>query len=63
MFLIPQKMCSSYVMKDFLFLVPIQRKQICNIDQYLKKSKKKKTKKNGIKNSGQGFLVLFFLTR
>ena len=32
-------------MKDFLFLVPIQRKQICNIDQYLKKSKKKNKKK------------------
>ena len=42
MLVIPQKKCGSYVMKDFLFLVPIQRKQICNIGQYLKKKKEKK---------------------
>ena len=46
MFVIPQKKCGSYVMKDFLFSVPIQRKQICNIGQYLKKKKKKKKKRN-----------------
>ena len=53
MLVIPQKKCGSYVMKDFLFLVPIQRKQICNIGQYLKKKKKRKKKKKKKKKRNQ----------
>ena len=32
-----QKMCGSYVMKDFLFLVPTSKEIKCNIGPYLKK--------------------------